>query len=1002
MTPRNVGLSGFAEPDPNQPGPPSITSVCVGSCNVTRVSWDPPVGGNVNTYEVRWATTAAGPYNNVGVVVPGDVVSAPVFNLNPGTTYFFKVVAVNENGTAESVNWLSRSPVNTTRPAPVTVMAATDEEAAQPNQITINWTAPTTNDPALATLSCAGVSTSGSLLDPAEPIRYRIWRGTTETFNPTAGEGELILDFASPIQPTGNPGSVISWVDDANNLIGKPPAACKNYWYRIQVYDTCSMLVTGPPPAAPNPNANNPNLVTTGTSSIYPPVTGTPAPAIPGYATAAATVVPSAPQNPEVDYSGSNSQCDSSSNTCDVKLRWTKVTTDTANPTNSITVDEYRVLRRRKKAADTQWVDETILPLLTNASSNPAAQEGNMVVFHDTTALDNDPEDRRKWYYQYTITALQCGAESAPSAAIEFPESCGLAASTVIQSGARDGDGSLAAPWVMNATDSIEVIAPVGVPLDRVIFAIFPEPDLNPNNPPIDRQNTPNAPFVYTWNDQADGAVYRVVITMRNTDGCEEQTERFIQDDPIACPNATIGQVGSLSGSGIASSPWLMGSGDTLTVNAPPGGPISSVVFAITEVATGTAVATSTDALTPFVLTWGSQVDNVDYKVTATIAYVDGCSEIAERFVRDEPSPVCTGATMSATGAVSGDGAAEGSAWLMNSPDLLTIVPPASGNINQVVFTVTQVTPAGGAVTSTDSSSPYTLPWVDRVDNAIYRVDAVIAYAPGCSETVTRYVKDQQCSGATASQTGSVGAGTGLTSASPWVFNAGDVATITPPATLTPTSVVHTLYQGATTTVIATETDAASPFEVTWVDRTDGQLYRLESVVTYSAGCTETITRWISDQSLCFITASAPTISTIESGSRKIATITFTITNPSTEALTIKAAKVDWLRDAAHPTAVLQSVVFNGSITWPASTTAPPTSGVIAPTSPVPGNIVAGSTTYTVAVKFDIGHKNDVGDLATNWINGLCIRYSAPSFGAGNTASCNVLGSTAGNPTACN
>jgi prepilin-type N-terminal cleavage/methylation domain-containing protein len=997
ITPRNIGLSGFAEPDPNQPGPPSITSVCVGSCNITRVSWDPPVGGNVNTYEVRWASSAAGPFVNVGVVVPGDVVSAPVFNLNPGTLYFFKVVAVNENGYAESNNSLSRSPVNTTRPSPVTQLAATEGATAQPNQITLTWTAPTTNDSAMANLSCAGVSSSGTLLDPAEPIRYRIWRGTSENFDPLNGGGEVVLDSTVPIQPTGTPGSVITWIDDANNKPHRAPASCKNYWYRIQVYDTCTLLV------ASIPAANSPNNVSTGTSTVFPNVVGTVLPAIAGYATAAADSVPSAPGQPTIDYSNGNSECDRPNNVCNVKLLWPAVTTDTSNPTNNITVDQYRILRKRKKAADTQWGDDTILPLLDNASSNPGAQEGINVVYHDNTALDHDPNDRRKWYYQYTVTALQCGQESAPSPTVEFPESCGLAASTVIQSGARDGDGSLAAPWVMNATDSIEVIPPAGVPLDRVQFEIYPEPDLNPNNAPIDRQNQSNPPFVYTWNDQADGAVYRVVITMRNAAGCEEQTERFIQDDPISCPNATASQIGSLSGSGIQSSPWLMGTGDTVTINPPAGGPISSIIFTLTQVSDGAVITTATDVASPFVFTWAAQTDNVDYKLRASVVYSDGCTEDIDRFVRDEPSPVCTGATMAVTGSAGGDGLAQGTAWVLNSPDVLTIAPPVNGNINQVVFTVTAVSPAAAALPAvTDSVTPYTLTWPDRTDNTIYKVDAVIAYAPGCSETVTRYVKDQQCSGATAAQAGSVGAGTGLTSTSPWVFNAADTVTVTPPATLTVVNVVHTLYLGATTTVVATETDAASPYAITWVDRTDNQLYRLESVVTYSAGCTETITRYIQDQSLCFITASTGTITHADDGSRRIATITFTITNPTAELLTVKGVKVDWTRDAAHPSAVLQTIRLNGTVDWPVATQAPPSSGVVAPATPTPGTIPINSSTYTVAMKFDIGKKSEVGDLATNWINGLCIQYTAPSFGSGVTASCNVLGGTSANPTACN
>ncbi|HEX8619249.1 MAG TPA: fibronectin type III domain-containing protein, partial [Thermoanaerobaculia bacterium] len=196
VTPRNLGLSGMAEPDTQPPGPPTVTSVCVGACRVTRVRWTPPVTGNVETYEVRYDTSATGQYNNIGVVVPGDVVSAPVFGLTPGTLYYFKVVAINENGRRMSDNYLSRTPINSTRPGPIAELVATQEENAEANRITLSFRTPATNDPALANVSCQGITQSGADIDPAEVIRYRIWRGTTINFNPVTNpaSAEVVLD----------------------------------------------------------------------------------------------------------------------------------------------------------------------------------------------------------------------------------------------------------------------------------------------------------------------------------------------------------------------------------------------------------------------------------------------------------------------------------------------------------------------------------------------------------------------------------------------------------------------------------------------------------------------------------------------------------------------------------------------------------------------------------------------------------------------------------------
>lgn len=998
ITPRNLGLSGLAEPDVREPSPPTVTSVCVGACRVTRVRWNPSATGNVDSYEVRWDTDPAGPFNNVGVVVPGDVVSAPVFNLTPGTTYHFKVVAVNENGRAISTNYMSRMPVNSTKPGPITTLEVTQGESAQENKITMTFTSPVNNDPSLANVSCAGLSSSGATIDPAETIRYKVWRGTDEDFNPmaTPPEGEVVLDSTVALQPSGTPGTQVTWTDDVANAPTKPPANCKNYYYRVQVYDTCALSTTA--------NENNPDEPETGMSTIYPraDADGTD-PAIEGVASS--TVPPAKPGDPTIDYTNNNSRCNRGLNTCDVKLVWPAVTADTSNPTQVITVDQYRIRRERKKASDTTWTFDTVLPILTNASSDPSYIEGTNVVYHDTTALDHDAQDRRKWYYRYTVAALQCGVAGEYSEPVQFPESCGLASSTVIESGASSGNGSLEAPWVMGANDTIQVIPPEDVALDTVEFEVFPEPDTNPNNAALDHLIVNAPPFVYGWSNQSDGQVYRVVITMTNAAGCTEQTERFIQDDPVNCPSSTVTQVGASGGAGVDSLPWIMNSGDTVTVNQPSGATISTVVFQLFVNPGNTVVgAPVTDATAPFQFTWADLTDNQEYRLEITISYVDLCEETFERFILDEPPPVCSGATITATGASSGDGALA-TPWLVNGGDVLTVNAPTNGIINQVVFTITPVSPAGAALPAvTDSAAPFALTWNDQTDQTVYKVDAVITYSTGCEETVTKYVQDQVCSGATVTQTGSTGAGTGLTTASPWVFDGGDTVTVTAPATATISNVAFNLFPEPGTASLSSSSDNSSPFTYAWTNRTDDVLYRLEITVTYAAGCTETIKRYIRDQGMCFITVSAPTITTTTSGSDKFATISYSVTNPTNEALTIRGIKVDWLRDAGHPSAVLEEVEFTGAtsstLTVAAGNGAPPTTGTLT-VSPAPATVPANSSSYVVAIRYNLGRKNSVTDLTSSWISKLCIQYSAPSFG-GSTASCNVLGATTGNPAACN
>jgi hypothetical protein len=428
---------------------------------------------------------------------------------------------------------------------------------------------------------------------------------------------------------------------------------------------------------------------------------------------------------------------------------------------------------------------------------------------------------------------------------------------------------------------------------------------------------------------------------------------------------------------------------------------VSSVTFELKRTpGNATVDGPTTDSTSPFVYTWSDRVDRETYRLNLFVVYVDGCTEVIDRFITDDAPPVCSGATTTVTGTSGGDGLADTTPWVLNGNDSIEIVPPQFGVINQVVFTTTPVSPAGAALPAvSDSASPFTLVWTDKTDNTIYRVDAVITYDSGCSETVSRFVRDEVCSGATVAQTGSSGAGTGLTTTSPWIFNANDVVTVTPPVGTTITGVQFQVFNQPGTTALATQTDTISPYQFTWTDRTDLSLYRLEMTVTYSAGCAETITRYIQDEGFCFLTATQTSLITVDVGGRAITTITYAITNPSSEVVTLSGIKVDWLRDAGHPVAVLQEIVYNGTVTQTVTAQTPPTTGLLTIT-PTPPTVPANNSSYTIALKYDIGQKNQVTDLLNNWVTGLCLRYTIPSFG-GTPARCNVFGSTSGNPGNC-
>src|SRR5581483_2526450 len=139
-------------------------------------------------------------------------------------------------------------PRNATKPGPPANLNASTN---QPNQITLTWNGPTTNDTP-NTLSCSGAtgSNSGVNIPNAEQIKYRIWRGTRADFDPRSGcsgpqcGGVAVLRLSSSSQPpSASPGSLITWIDNALNdqlaSGGQAPAACTQYYYRIQAVDRC-------------------------------------------------------------------------------------------------------------------------------------------------------------------------------------------------------------------------------------------------------------------------------------------------------------------------------------------------------------------------------------------------------------------------------------------------------------------------------------------------------------------------------------------------------------------------------------------------------------------------------------------------------------------------------------------------------------------------------------------------------------------------------------------
>jgi Fibronectin type III domain len=149
-----VSAEASATPAPavTAPGAPAGLTATAGNAQVS-LSWTAPAsdgGAQITSYDVYAGATV-----NVKVGTPvtsAKGTSVTVKNLANGTTYFFKVTAVNQAGQGPASGAASASPAPAiTKPGPPTGLTATPGHG----QVTLSWTAPA---------SAGGVGISGYLI----------------------------------------------------------------------------------------------------------------------------------------------------------------------------------------------------------------------------------------------------------------------------------------------------------------------------------------------------------------------------------------------------------------------------------------------------------------------------------------------------------------------------------------------------------------------------------------------------------------------------------------------------------------------------------------------------------------------------------------------------------------------------------------------------------------------------------------------------------------------
>lgn len=528
IVPRNIGLTGFAEPSYIPPGPPSIAGMCASACSAPVICWTAPTtGGPVLQYTIEWDTVTAGPFSNSFIVTDMTVNSITLKDdgvMDPSRTWYYRMTAQNDNGSSTTSDLYSIAPKNMTRPAApsgITAAVATAPASSSPGNvdysIPLRWSAPTTNDPAKSLTACNGCSADGRTIPTQEIIHYKVARGVTASFDPDKGEGVTILDIATKSQPGAvAPGSPVSWTDSAANSVFAP-GTCVPYYYRVQAQDRC----------AANKDYNSTGNTTDSVSDWSP---AAPANAQGGQAyDAGSGVQASAP--PTISVDTTKSLCPVTG-LCSIYLNWAQVTTNNAG--QAIGVDKYRIKRSKKIITDTSYTIDTSFGTNGYLDQSGASQTNNGTVsYKDTTAAAAD-SNGQPLYYMYNVYANDCrlGLESAPA---YFPTLCTVNPA-IVQAGAANASATGDSPsqaWVFNYGDTITVTPPVsgGITIQSVKFTVYTYPGLAVVDNPA---AITAAPYTLSWTDHTDLSIYYVKILVTSSTGCQETHVKYVQDQQAA------------------------------------------------------------------------------------------------------------------------------------------------------------------------------------------------------------------------------------------------------------------------------------------------------------------------------------------------------------------------------------------------------------------------------------------------------------------------------------
>jgi prepilin-type N-terminal cleavage/methylation domain-containing protein len=493
VAPRNIQKRGIREQSVFPPGPPTDVTLCTGPCGGIYVSWKAPAEtanrGAPDQYQILVDDASALGWSCSVPIFSGT--SAHVFRtscgwLEPNKTYKVAVVAINDFGSATSApTHPTATPLNNTQAEAPELLSVSDD---QNGQITLTWRRPKDN-------AAGGVTCGPPDINPAEILGYLVER-TTDPSDPASwaqvGSGSVTMS---------SPHEIVTWAD--TSVIN-----CTVYHYRVKLVERCAIN------AAFNAGGN----IALGSSAFSTEMQGE----------AVSTAAPKGVDDLQVDQTMHNP----TGTTADAHMSWPRVAADENG--EAINVETYAVYRRPLGA--TTWSNR--FPVTVDPSSETVTFQNLLVPVMVPDPITGVPTPQQ---YQYSVTAVQCGNESAEFTPYRlwpctFPTGV-IGAPPLSAVGSFDGDGSAANPWrIVDNGGFAQVNLNVlnGALIQQIDALIYREDGslkekIGPIGGPV-----ANGPLTLSWAIE-EGDTEGIVVTIVDATGCTMVASGWVSDEAQNC-----------------------------------------------------------------------------------------------------------------------------------------------------------------------------------------------------------------------------------------------------------------------------------------------------------------------------------------------------------------------------------------------------------------------------------------------------------------------------------